>query len=80
MTSSETSRLRFESHKKSEVVQPLINKYIYIYISTTKASSQNINNNNNNNLLHLYSTFLGTQSALHRRGDVQHPPGGEKTK
>ncbi len=25
--------------------------------------------NNNNNLLHLYSTFLGTQSALHRRGN-----------
>ncbi len=24
--------------------------------------------NNNNNLLHLYSAFLGTQSALHRRG------------
>ncbi len=36
---------------------------------------------NNNNLLHLYSAFLGTQSALHRRGgissnttNVQHPP------
>ncbi len=28
------------------------------------------NNNNNNNLLHLYSAFLGTQSALHRRGDL----------
>ncbi len=26
-----------------------------------------INNNNNNNLLHLYSAFLGPQSALHRR-------------
>ncbi len=35
----------------------------------------------NNNLLHLYSIFLGTQSALHDRGisssttSVQHPPG-----
>ncbi len=36
----------------------------------------------NNNLLLLYSAFLGTQSALHRRGgisssttNVQHPPG-----
>ncbi len=34
-----------------------------------------------NNLLHLYSAFLGTQSALHRGGisstttNVQHPPG-----
>ncbi len=40
------------------------------------------NNNNNNNLLHLYSTFLDTQSALHSKGaisssttNVQHPPG-----
>ncbi len=39
------------------------------------------NNTNNNNLLHLYSAFLGNQSALHRRGvisstttSVQHPP------
>ncbi len=39
-------------------------------------------NNNNNNLLHLYSAFLDTQSALHSKGDisssttnVQHPPG-----
>ncbi len=39
-------------------------------------------NNNNNNSLHLYSAFMGTQSALHRRGGisstttiVQHPPG-----
>ncbi len=37
---------------------------------------------NNNHLLHLYSAFLGTQSALHRSGgisstitNVQHPPG-----
>ncbi len=37
---------------------------------------------NNNNLLHLYSAFLGTQSALYSKGDisssttnVQHPPG-----
>ncbi len=28
------------------------------------------NNNNNNNLLHLSSAFLGTQSALHRRGNL----------
>ncbi len=42
-----------------------------------------INNDNNNNLLHLYSAFLGTQSALHSKGGggsssttgVQHPPG-----
>ncbi len=40
------------------------------------------NNNNNNNLLHLYSAFLDTQSALHSKGtisssttNVQHPPG-----
>ncbi len=40
------------------------------------------NNNNNNNLLHLYSAFLGSQSALHRRRgisstttNVQHPSG-----
>ncbi len=38
--------------------------------------------NNNNNSVHLYSAFLGTQSALHRMGgisstttNVQHPPG-----
>ncbi len=44
---------------------------------------ENIYNiNNNNNLLHLYSAFLGTQSALHCEGDisssttnVQHPHG-----
>ncbi len=29
---------------------------------------------NNNNLLHLYSAFLGTQSALHRRGESPQPP------
>ncbi len=27
-----------------------------------------------NNLLHLYSAFLGPQSALHRRGESPHPP------
>ncbi len=27
-------------------------------------------NNNNNNSFHLYSTFLGTRSALHRRGNL----------
>ncbi len=39
-------------------------------------------NNNNNNLLHLYSAFLDTQSALHSKGaisssttNVQHPLG-----
>ncbi len=38
--------------------------------------------NNNNNLLHLYSAFLDTQSALHSKGaisssttNVHHPPG-----
>ncbi len=34
----------------------------------------NNNNNNNNNLLHLYSAFLGTQSALHRSGESPQPP------
>ncbi len=28
------------------------------------------NNNNNNNLLHLYSAFLDTQSALHSKGAI----------
>ncbi len=28
----------------------------------------------NNNSLHLYSAFLGNQSALHRRGESPHPP------
>ncbi len=44
--------------------------------------NNNNNNNNNNNLLHLYSAFLDTQSALHSKGaisssttNVQHPPG-----
>ncbi len=45
-----------------------------------KISAKTINNNNN--LLHLYSAFLDTQSALQSKGDisssttnVQHPPG-----
>ncbi len=29
---------------------------------------------NNNNLLHLYSTFLGTQSTLYSKGISPHPP------
>ncbi len=29
---------------------------------------------NNNNSLHLYSAFLGTQSAFHRRGESPRPP------
>ncbi len=29
---------------------------------------------NNNHLLHLYSAFLGTQSALHRSGESPQPP------
>ncbi len=28
----------------------------------------------NNNSLHLYSAFLGTQSALHGRGEFPQPP------
>ncbi len=32
--------------------------------------------NNNNNSLHLYSAFLGTQSALHGRGVSPQPPPG----
>ncbi len=47
------------------------------------SGSRNISTkNNNNNLLHLYSAFLDTQSALHSKGaisssttNVQHPPG-----
>ncbi len=38
---------------------------------------RNLSFYNNNNLLHLYSTFLGTQSALHGRGgggSPQPPP------
>ncbi len=31
-------------------------------------------NDNNNKLLHIYSAFLGTQSALHRRGESFQPP------
>ncbi len=34
----------------------------------------NNNINNNNNLLHLYSAFQGTQSALHTRGESPQPP------
>ncbi len=30
--------------------------------------------NNNNSLLHLYSAFLCTQSALHSKGLYPHPP------
>ncbi len=30
--------------------------------------------NNNNNSLHLYSAFLGTQRALHSKGESPHPP------
>ncbi len=49
-----------------------------------KISAKTINNNNHNhnNLLHLYSAFLDTQSALQSKGamsssttNVQHPPG-----
>ncbi len=36
--------------------------------------NNNNNNNNNNNLLHLHRTFLGTQSALRRRGESPQPP------
>jgi len=32
--------------------------------------SQVVTNNNNNNSLRLYSTFLGTQSTLHGRGNL----------
>ncbi len=54
-----------------------------VYISLQHgAVYNNNNNNNNNNLLHLYSAFLDTQSALHSKGTisssttkVQHPPG-----
>ncbi len=34
----------------------------------------NIFDNNNNNLLHLYSAFLDTQSALHSKGAISWRP------
>ncbi len=50
--------------------------------NNTRNMHQGSNNNNNNNLLHLYSAFLDSQSALHSKGaisssttNVQHPPG-----
>ncbi len=33
-----------------------------------------LDNNNNTKLLHLYSTFTGTQTALHSKGESPHPP------
>ncbi len=39
----------------------------------SEGSGMLIDNNNNNNLLHLYSAFLDTQSALHVRGESPHP-------
>jgi len=35
--------------------------------------------NNNSNLSHLYTAFLGTQSALHGRGNLLNHPGGTPT-
>ncbi len=35
-----------------------------------KKKCSNKDNNNNNNLLHLYSAFLDTQSALHSKGAI----------
>ncbi len=60
--------------------------YTPLMISGTPVERVSNNNNNNNNynynLLHLYSAFLDTQSALHSKGaisssttNVQHPPG-----
>ncbi len=43
-------------------------------LTTEKHPALVDNNNNNNNLLHLYSAFLGTQNALHRRGESPQPP------
>ncbi len=52
------------------------------YILIVLILNMHHNNNNNYNLLHLYSAFLDTQSALHSKGaisssttNVQHPPG-----
>ncbi len=52
-----------------------------VSVFTGLIGAYNLNNNNNNNLLHLYSTSLDTQSALHSNGgisssttSVQHPP------
>ncbi len=42
--------------------------YIWKVHKHSAFHNNNNNNNNNNNPLHLYSAFLGTQSALHWRG------------
>ncbi len=46
----------------------------YLTPAAPPAGIQQYCRNNNNNLLHLYSAFLGTQSALHRRGESPQPP------
>ncbi len=55
--------------------------YAYFFLRLTHfskplldASVSRHSYNNNNNLLHLYSAFLDTQSALHIRGVSPHPP------
>ncbi len=42
--------------------------------SSTRDNKQFRSRNNNNKLLHLYCAFLGTESALHRRGESPRPP------
>ncbi len=64
--------------KTNELSKDIRDKLVDLH----KAGMGYNNNNNNNNLLHLYSAFLDTQSALHSKGaisssttNVQHPPG-----
>ncbi len=61
----------------SIVLSFYISIYHSVYYSVYHFVNHSIyfNNNNDNNLLHLYSTFLGTQSALHSKGgSPQTPP------
>ncbi len=48
-----------------------VSVWMYLIDGFGKRHEGNLSDdNNNNNLLHLYSTFLGTQSALHTRGNL----------
>ncbi len=83
------SRLVFCKHiRASSLCSPLglelmvkLRTLLTVFIFNLKAEPHDYNNYNNN-LLHLYSAFLDTQSALHSKGaisssttNVQHPPG-----
>ncbi len=61
---------------------PCERSFCKVKIKFTFISEERLRLFNNNNLLHLYSAFLDTQSALHSKGaisssttNVQHPPG-----